>query len=126
MKRISYFIAAAIVMLSTATISCNNDGLDPKPNYDVLKKLYTTYKDGEISIGKYNNEVVYVAGINAFDAGSVIYDKNGDKIGECNFAWGSVSPICGKITDQEVVYRCKNHITGMPPADRFGLTWIYN
>ena len=52
-----------------------------------LIKLYKAYKNGEISECKHNGQTVYCAVLNAYDAGSNIYHKDGKLIGTCNFAW---------------------------------------
>ncbi len=91
-------------------------------NEKTLKQLYETYKDGQISECKYNGKRVYSACLNAYDAGSVIYDKDGKQIGRCNYAWGKeVDSICKQLTDNEVIYRVKDNIWGLPAVDKYGL-----
>ena len=91
-----------------------------KNNNETLKELYKVYKNGEISECKYNGETVFRAGINAYDAGSVVYDKEGKQIASC-YGWGNDDPICSKLTDCEVIYRVKNNIWGEPAVDKYGL-----
>ena len=99
-------------------IGCENDKID---NWETLQSLYQTYKNGEIDECEYLGEKVYVAGINAYDAGAVVYDKNGSEIGDCNYAWGQVDSICGQLQACEVIYRCEDHISGEPAIDKYGL-----
>ena len=108
------------MMLSIGLSSCDKDNTENE-NKETLKELYKVYKNGEIDECKYNGEIVICAGINAYDAGSVIYDKNGKGIGSCNYAWGSVDEICNQLTDCEVIYRVENNIWGLPAVDKYGL-----
>ena len=87
-----------------------------------LESLYSIYKDGEIDECKYHNETVFEAGYNAYDAGSIIYDSKGNRIGACNYAWGHVDPICTQLQDCIVIYRGHNHISGQPFVDTYGLS----
>lgn len=112
------FLLTTITILSMITISCKQDEID---NWGTLKELYNIYKDGEISECKYNGQTVYDAGLNAYDAGSVVYDKKGKVKGACNFAWGNVDSICGQLTYCEVIYRVENNIWGLEPVDKYGL-----
>ena len=105
-------------MILILTSSCNKDKDD---KIDTLKNLYNTYKNGEIDECKYNSMTVFIAGINAYDAGSTVYDLAGNKIGTCNYAWGIVDSICLQLRDCEVIYRCKDHITGEHAIDKYGL-----
>lgn len=107
----------AICILLTAA-SCKKETVTPSPT---LKMLYNLYKDGEIDEGKYNGNTVYIAGANAYDAPSIVYDTKGNVIGTCNYAWGQVDAICAQIQNMEVIYRCNNHISGQPPIDKYGL-----
>lgn len=90
-------------------------------NKHTLKKLYNIYKDGEISECKHNGETVYSVRRNAYDAGDVVYDKDGRQIGTCNFFWGKPDPICGQLTDCETIYRVKNNIWEQPAVDKYRL-----
>ncbi len=107
-----------LTFLITLCISCEKDRID---DWETLKSLYNIYNNGEIDECEYLGEKVYVAGINAYDAGSVVYDRNGNIIGSCNYAWGQVDSICGQLQACEVIYRCDNHITGEPAIDKYGL-----
>lgn len=91
------------------------------PNERTLNNLYKFYKNGEIDVCKYNGKTVYCAGINAYDAGSKLYDITGKPIGNCNYAWGQVDKICEQLDSCEVIYRCEDHISGMPAVDKYGL-----
>lgn len=87
----------------------------------VLKELYFQFKDGEIIQAKYKGETVYLTGLNLYDAGTSLYDQNGNIIGGCNYAYSLLDPICYELTDVKDIYRCKNHITGKPAVDRYKL-----
>ena len=106
------------VILSVGFSSCDKNNVE---NIKTLKELYKVYANGEIDECKYNGETVYCAGQNAYDAGSVIYDKDGKQIGSCNYAWGGVDPICSQLTGCKVIYRVKNNIWGEPAIDKYGL-----
>lgn len=95
-----------------------NSGL---ANGKTLEKLYKAYENGAISECKYNGQTVYSAALNVYDAGSRIYDKEGNAIGSCNYAWGNVDSICSQLMDCEVIYRVKDNIWGQPPVDKYGL-----
>ncbi len=90
-------------------------------NQETLKELYKIYKNGSISECKYNGQTVYSAGQNAHDVGGAVYDKDGQAIGTCNFAWGKPDTICSQITDCETIYCVKDNIWGQPAIDKYGL-----
>lgn len=90
-------------------------------NMKALKELYKRYKDGEIRECIYKGQTVYCAGINAYDAGSYVYDREGNEIGRCNYAWKNVDSICEQLTDCEVIYRVKGNIWGLPAVDKYQL-----
>jgi hypothetical protein len=115
MKRLKHL--AALIFIIALIFSCNKKD----DNIKTIKNLHKTYKDGEISECTHNGETVYSCGINAYDAGSVVYDKDGEIIGSCNYAWGTVDPICGELEDCEVIYRVKDNIWGQPHVDKYGL-----
>lgn len=95
---------------------------DPIERSQTVEYLYNLYKDGEISECIYHGDTVYSGGIHAFDAGSSIYNKRGDLIGECNYAWGPVDSICRKLTNCEVIYRAKSKNDYWGPAvDKYNL-----
>ena len=90
-------------------------------NRMVLLKLHREYRSGEISTGFWQGERVYVCAANAFDAGSVVYDDRCKKVGSCNYAWGSVDPVCGQLSAPEVIYRVYPNIWGLPRVNRYHL-----
>lgn len=107
-----------LIMSAFSLLNCHSDTIENKAT---LQRLYQLYRDGDIEQCKYKGETVYSAGISAVDAGGAIYDKDGNILGTCNFAWGTPDPICFQLTDCVVIYRCKNHISNLPPVDLYGL-----
>ncbi|MNE59762.1 hypothetical protein D3C87_21230 [compost metagenome] len=120
MKSLQFF---SILLLSLATILFVNTSCKKKKveNWETMKKLYKTYKNGEISQCKYNDETVFTAQLNAYDAETVVFDKNGKKIGSCNYGWGSVDPICNELKSCEAIYRVDKNIWGLPAVDKYDL-----
>lgn len=90
-------------------------------NISTLQVVYGKYKNGEIEACQYNGATVYKAGLNAPDAGSVIYNGEGIKIGSCNYGWGKPDSMCEKLQSCEDVYRVAENIWGKPAVDKFGL-----
>jgi hypothetical protein len=90
-------------------------------NNSALRTLAKQYENGEISECTYNGAKVYSAGLNAYDAGTEIYDASGKKIGSCYYSTGLVDAICNSLSNCEVIYRCKDHITKQPAVDKYGL-----
>ena len=109
---------ALTTMLTIGLTSCKKNSFE---NASTLRKLYKTYKNGEISECKHNGQTVYSTGLNAYDAGGAVYDKDGKQIGTCNFAWGQPNPICVQLTDCETIYRVKDNIWGQLAVDKYGL-----
>jgi hypothetical protein len=103
----------------------NKCSRDAKPAFDdnveTLKKLYATYRNGEIEACRYNSTLVYKAGLNAYDAGSVVFDVNGNKIGSCNYGWGKPDSMCEKLSECRDVYRIQDNIWDKPAADLYNL-----
>jgi hypothetical protein len=106
------------LLMSIVISSCMKDDFE---NKQTLKDLYKTYKNGEIVECKHNGQTVYKAGLNAYDAGNVVYDVNGKQIGICNYFGGQIDSICGQLTDCEAIYRVKDNIWGQPAVDKYGL-----
>jgi len=105
--------------ITMAIFSCKKDVMERS---QTVEYLYSMYKNGEISECKYNGDTVYISGIHAVDAGATIYSKFGQKIGDCNWAWGPVDSICYKLTDCEVIYREKSENDYWGPAvDKYNL-----
>ncbi|MCG8577023.1 MAG: hypothetical protein MI810_19235 [Flavobacteriales bacterium] len=89
--------------------------------HKTVEELYNTYKYGRISECKHDGETVFSAEMNAYDAPTVVYDAEGNQIGNCNYAWGSVDSICNELEDCEVVYRVEDNIWGQEAVDKYEL-----
>ncbi len=87
-----------------------------------LEELYKSFKLGQIVECQLNDQLVYKASINAYDAPVGIYDSKGEKIATCNLAWGQADELCSELEDCKVIYRCKRHITGRSFVDKYGLS----
>ena len=96
--------------------NCKKDKMD-----STIEVLYQTYQNGVMSECQYNGNTVYSAGLNAYDAGSSVYDKDGNKIGSCNYAWGQPDSICSELMSCEVIYRVEGNIWGQSAVDKYGL-----
>ena len=107
-----------LVFLSLGFSSCQEHDFENKA---VLEKLYKWYKNGEICVCIYNNETVYSGGDLNIDGAGEIFDKDGNKIGSCNYFANLVDPICGKLTECFVIYRVKDNSMGLPAVDLLGL-----
>ncbi len=114
----SIFILTLTTVLAIGLTSCKKDDFK---NTSTLKKLYETYKNGSIDECKYNGQTVYYAELNIYDAGSIIFDKDGNQIGTCNYAWEHADAICEKLEKCETVYRVKDNIWGESEIDKYGL-----
>jgi len=111
--KISYVTLMILGCLLTLT-SCKNDKLS---NQKILRGLYTVYKNGKLSKCQHNGKTIYVGELNAYDAGSSVYDKDGSQIGSCKYALGRIDPICHELKDCEVIYRVEDNIWGQPAVD---------
>lgn len=114
-------IVTASIFYFTIIISAISCTKEKFPHERTINDLYKFYKNGEITECKYNENTVFCAGENAYDAGSTIYDISGKPIGKCDFAWNQVDKICKEVKDCEVIYRCENHISGEPAVNKYGL-----
>lgn len=110
-----------LILTTMLTISLTGCGQHDFENAETLKELYKTYKNGSITECKHNGKIVYSAGLNMTDAGGSVFDKDGQLIGSCNFAWGKPDAICSELAACETVYRVKDNIWGLPAVDKYGL-----
>lgn len=117
MKSKFILFGCLILAFSTLSISCKKNNQKDA----TLNELYKLYKDGKIEECKYNGKTVFSGSINAFDAGSTIYDLKGDIIGNCNYAWGGVDAICNQLNSCQTVYCIKDNIWGQPAKNKYHL-----
>ena len=119
----SVLILAAVLSLAT-TDGCGKSRKAAKkaPRATVLQALYKEYREGEISECTLKGRKVYTAVLNAYDAGTVIYDAAGKRIATCSYGWGPVEPVCKELEGCNVVYRCRSSISGQPFYDKYGLS----
>lgn len=115
MNKVELFLLVSYLLL---IFGCKKDNFE---NSDTLRNLYKKYKKGEICECKLSGNLVYTASENAYDASTFIYDKDCNLVGTCNYAWGTVDPICKELQDCVTIYRCKGHISGQPSIDKYGL-----
>lgn len=111
-------LALLLVLCFATIIGCKKDKAE---NLQTISELYTIYKNGQISECTYKGDLVYSACLNAYDAGSSIYDKNGNIIGTCNYAWSTPDSICTQLQNYVVIYRVDNNIWGKPPVNKYEL-----
>lgn len=119
MKKKIYFLRLLpLLLLFLPGLSCEKESSEQA---DGLEKLYRTYADGEISECVLEGEKVYTASQNLVDSPVKVYDRQGNQVAECNYAWGKVDAVCEDLTNCEVVYRVADHISGNPAVDKYGL-----
>jgi hypothetical protein len=115
-KNLALFLLFASII---SIVSCRKEKSD---SMETLRKLYKEYKNGEIDCAYYGTEKVFRASENAYDAPTIIYNSDGEKIATCNYAFGDVDAICDDIIFDRVVYRCRHHISGENFIDVYGLS----
>ena len=108
-----------ISIIFTCFSACKQDNAITKAG---IHTIYSKFKNGIILECKLNGQTVYEASENAYDVSTFIFDLQGKKIGECNWAFGKVDSICGQVQNCEIVYCCQNHISGQPFTDKYGLS----
>ena len=91
------------------------------PPNETLKDLYKRYELGQITECELDGKTVYVASINAFDAPSTAYTKEGPRLFTCNYAWGQADKQCVELKNCDVIYRCRLHISGKRAIDKYKL-----
>ncbi len=98
----------------------NDNGSTGQGNSDsgVPANLLKLFTEGEISKCMLNGTAVYHCRLNANDAGSEIFDMEGEKMHVCNSAWGQTpDPECDQLTECDVLWRVKDNIWGLAPVD---------
>ena len=117
MKKTAFFFAPVLsFLLLTGMAGCKKTDAT---NESTLTRLYKTYKDGSIEECQYKGQMVYHAALNAYDAGSVVYNKDGKQIGACNS--GTADSVCSQLTGCETIYMPATNIWGQPAVDKYGL-----
>lgn len=111
-------ICLAFLLGLLLAVSCAKQ--EPEANESLIL-LYQTYKNGEIKECQLEGETVYTASLNQVDSPVMVYDRQGDLVAECNYAWGKVDAACEQLTSCTVIYRVEDHISGEPPVDKYGL-----
>ncbi|WP_199117412.1 hypothetical protein [Pedobacter sp. ASV28] len=112
------FLTMMMIILSIGFSGCKKNDHQKRKT---LEKIYVFYKDGKIGECKYNGQTVYSAILNAYDANGQIYNKNGDVIGSCNYAWGKADDICKQITDCKSIYVVEDNIWREPAINKYNL-----
>ncbi len=88
----------------------------------VISTLHASYKNGVISQCSYNGVVVYSAGMNVYDGGSVVVDAEGKTIDTVLGMTGrSENGIAENLTNCTRVYVVSPNIWGFPPVNTFNL-----
>ncbi|MCF8429163.1 MAG: hypothetical protein K9G64_03440 [Bacteroidia bacterium] len=118
MKYITKFVFLYLIIL----INFSACKLDKEITKAGIHTIYSNFKNGIIFECKLNGQTVYEASENAYDVSAFIFDLQGKKIGECNWAWGKPDTICYQLQNCETIYRCQNHISGQPFTDKYGLS----
>jgi hypothetical protein len=121
MKSQTLLFTTTFIVVTMLTLGFSGCKKDEFASSCVLNKLFSTYQNGYIDECQLNGKTVYCAGKNAADAGSFIYNENGDKIGACNYGWGKIDTLCFQITNCETVYRVKDNIWGQAEVNKYGL-----
>ena len=106
------------------SVSCNRrqtPNATSDDNLQTLRVLYERYKRGKIERCMLDGAVVYKAGLSAADAGSVIFNWDGVKIGSCNYGWGTPDSACHELQGCDAIYRVANNIWDEPAVDKYGL-----
>jgi len=118
MKQVFPFFTLLMLSCILSLTSCSKD---ESINRDTLNELFKIYENGEIIECMQDGNIVYHAGKNAADAGSTIYDYDGNVLGLCNYAWGPVDSMCEVVENCKVIYRVKDNIWGLPAANEYYL-----
>ncbi|AMS25828.1 hypothetical protein AEM51_01210 [Bacteroidetes bacterium UKL13-3] len=87
-------------------------------------KFYHKYTRGQISECWMVGTMYYVAGDLAYDSGATIYDRSGNSVASCNYAWGRVYAMCNRMDSCRVIYRSEGNMHNLPFVDIYGLSKI--
>ena len=84
------------------------------PAKEVERKLVAQYERGEVEKCLREGVVFYKCSRNAYDAGSEVFDSQGNRVGRCYPSTRIIDPICEQITDCKTIYRIAKNIWGKP------------
>jgi len=104
------------LLLCMHAVQCRKDHNAPP----IVKLLHSQCANCEIDECHYNGQTIFCTAMMANDAGATLYNSNGEQIGLCNYAWGTVDTLCGQLENCQTLYRPENAM-GLPPADKYGL-----
>lgn len=110
-----------LLILAILTFTFSSCSKEENTSQDTVRQLHKNYSDGEISECHLNGELVFSAVLDAHDAGTQIFNSEGEQIGNCNYAWNKVDTICEELTDCKVVYRSEDNIWGRPAVNTYNL-----
>lgn len=91
-------------------------GIKPLPlsPEEVEQKLHAQYQNGEIDKCMWKDKATYRCSRNAPDAGSEVYDHQGNRIGRCYYSTRQVDALCEELMDCKTIYRVAKNIWGKP------------
>ena len=112
-------IALALIL----SLSCKSNKNGPTPQQTMeatAEKLVKLYRNGEVNECLYKSKKVFHCALNAYDAGSEIFNIQGDKIADCYYNNNDEIPrMCEEIEGCNTLYRTAKNIWRRP-----GVTWV--
>lgn len=111
-----FHIVPFLLLCLLLTFGCKNssNGGSGTPEPSTEEKLVKQYENGQVEKCDYQDGFVYKCTMNAHDAGDIIYNEKGEKIGQCIYATNIVDPICKELQRCQTVYRVADNIWGKP------------
>lgn len=116
-----FIYTITLILLSTLFManSCKKTQ-SGKSQEDVINELLATYENGEIALCKYKKDVYFKCSRNAADAGSEIFDDQGEKLGGCYAQSRTYHKLCDKFESCDVLWRTGNNIWNKPAVSKLG------